>query len=227
MTRRSSPHGVTLTNRNPMARRQLVQRRQCGDAAARADQPRRDVEQELVDQIGVDQRSIELLAGFDVQLVDTALRQVGQHGMQVDLAVGACAARSFDAAFAPARRRARTVRARRSARRPAHRRPAPMAASRNCESTTRAAAGPRWARAARRAAGCRPARCPSRSARRPHGGARRARRCAQRAGDPMAGPSASAVRPSSETATFRRTHGRLRRMREKKPMLSSRASSAV
>ncbi len=35
-------------------------------------------------------------------------------------------------------------------------------------------------------------------------------------------PSASAVRPSSDAATFMRTHGRPRCMREKKPMFSSR-----
>ncbi len=38
-------------------------------------------------------------------------------------------------------------------------------------------------------------------------------------------PSASAVRPSSEAATFSRSQGRPRSMRETKPMLSSRASS--
>ena len=38
-------------------------------------------------------------------------------------------------------------------------------------------------------------------------------------------PSASAVRPSSETAAFRRSQGRPRSMRETKPMLSSRDAS--
>ena len=38
-------------------------------------------------------------------------------------------------------------------------------------------------------------------------------------------PLSSALRPSSETAAFRRSHGRPRSMRETKPMLSSRASS--
>ena len=40
-------------------------------------------------------------------------------------------------------------------------------------------------------------------------------------------PLASAVRPSSEAAIFIRTQGRWRNMREKKPMLSSRAASAM
>ncbi len=38
-------------------------------------------------------------------------------------------------------------------------------------------------------------------------------------------PSASAVRPSSDAATFIRTHGLPRSMREKKPMLSSREAA--
>ena len=38
-------------------------------------------------------------------------------------------------------------------------------------------------------------------------------------------PPSSAVRPSSEAATFIRTHGRPRFMREKKPMFSSREAS--
>jgi hypothetical protein len=40
-------------------------------------------------------------------------------------------------------------------------------------------------------------------------------------------PSGSAVRPSSDAATLSRTQGRWRRMREKKPMLSSRAASDI
>jgi hypothetical protein len=40
-------------------------------------------------------------------------------------------------------------------------------------------------------------------------------------------PSGSAVRPSSVAASFTRTHGRARSMREKKPRLSSRAWSRI
>src|SRR6185369_895806 len=62
------------------------ERRKRGEAATVAEQLRRDVDEQLVDETGGEQRCVELLAGLDVQLVDLAPAEVGDHRREVDLA---------------------------------------------------------------------------------------------------------------------------------------------
>jgi hypothetical protein len=50
-----------------------------------AQQRGRQIDQQFVDQAGAQQRGVELVAGFDVQFVHAALRQVTEHRDQVDL----------------------------------------------------------------------------------------------------------------------------------------------
>ena len=217
----------SLVNVKPSA----SSRRAIGASAARpaaaADQARRDVDEQLVDQAGGEQRCVELLAGFDVELVDAASAQVGEHRAEVDLAgrigqqhdLGALRPR----ALAGARRR-----------RPRRRR-APIRAARGCarsggvsrrESTTTRSGWRAVAtrRTSSRGSSSRTVPTPVRTA------PARLRQAwpSARAASPVIHwlvPSASAVRPSSETAAFRRSQGRPRSMRETKPMLSSRDSS--
>ncbi len=66
---------------------QALERAERGDAAAGAEQPRREVDQQLVDLPGGQQRGVEAVAGLDMQLVDAAPAQVVQHRDEVDLAV--------------------------------------------------------------------------------------------------------------------------------------------
>ena len=65
---------------------QRGQPRQPRDLAARAQQNRRHVQQQLVDEPGAQQRAVELVARFHVQLVDAAPGEVAQHGCQIHLA---------------------------------------------------------------------------------------------------------------------------------------------
>ena len=85
-----------------------LERPERGQAAAAPSSLRREVDQQLVDQAFAQQRAVELVAGLDVQLVDAAPRQVGEHRGQVDLAGRRRAA---------ARPRRRALRARAGARR--------------------------------------------------------------------------------------------------------------
>ncbi|KAG0163496.1 hypothetical protein DFQ30_011482, partial [Apophysomyces sp. BC1015] len=61
-------------------------RLQVEHAGGVAEQARRDVQQQLVDAALAQQRAIERVAGFDVQLVDAALGEQVQRGRQIDLA---------------------------------------------------------------------------------------------------------------------------------------------
>src|SRR6187431_1421963 len=77
---------------------QPLERPERGQAAAGAEQARREVDEQLVDQALLQQRGVELLAGFDVQLVDAASSKVGQHRGEIDLAGGRGQERDLDAA---------------------------------------------------------------------------------------------------------------------------------
>ena len=67
---------------------------------ARADQFGRDVKQELVDEVRRDQRRIQARTAFDMQLVDATLRQVREHGMEVDVPIRRGAFDHLDATLA-------------------------------------------------------------------------------------------------------------------------------
>ena len=86
--RRSSPIACHVDDAKVEALRQRLERPERGQAATAAEQARCDVDQQLVDPAFLQQRGVELLAGLDMQLVDAAPAEVGEHRGQVDLAAG-------------------------------------------------------------------------------------------------------------------------------------------
>ncbi len=97
-SRRSSPIGVIDGEAQPRRVGESGQRAELGQAATGADQHRCEVDQVFVDQPLAQQRAVEPVTGLDVQFVDAAPRQVGQHGRQIDLAALARQQRDLGAA---------------------------------------------------------------------------------------------------------------------------------
>src|ERR1700754_378635 len=62
-----------------------LERPESGKVAPDAEQLRRDVDEELVDQAFAHERAVQLVPGLDMQFVDAALAEIGQHRCQVDL----------------------------------------------------------------------------------------------------------------------------------------------
>ena len=67
--------------------REVVQRRQVEHAAAVAEQAGREIQQQFVDAAFADQRSVEFGTRFDVDFVELASAELGNHARQVDLAM--------------------------------------------------------------------------------------------------------------------------------------------
>ncbi len=219
---------------------QLVQRPERCHVAALTDQQGRQVQQQFIHQALTQQRAIEFVTGFDMQLVHALPGQVGQHrhagrpwmrcagrgARQVHHLRSACGQRRH-----PGPRHAAVVQrgaARRSRPGAAAGTAAHPAGSRGgCPPPPGAAVGGSLP-AVRPAADCRRARYRYRSGWRRRGPARHDRRHAP-AGEVIhwLAPLSSAVFPSSDAATLSRTQGVLRSMRLKKPRLISRASSAI
>ena len=84
--RRSSPTRSTSSHCSPMRLSRSRDRRQVEQLLALPQQRRREVDQQLVDAAGRDQRAVELVPGLDVDLVELATAEFLQRRGQVDLA---------------------------------------------------------------------------------------------------------------------------------------------
>ena len=96
--RRSAPTRRHVDDAEIEALLEPLERPERGQAPAAAEQARRDVDEQLVDPAFLQQRGIELLAGLDMQLVDAARAEVGEHRGEIDLAAGRRQQRDLGAA---------------------------------------------------------------------------------------------------------------------------------